>query len=209
MGSVKTTNSFKNKVGRPRKKPTEQFGGRLLKGHPRHERPLSYKKPLHITLRTKAKSSLHLLQPRAAREVQKLVALQAQRQKIKIYRYKNMGTQLHLVVLVPKRKNYQIFIRGLTSRISMRLAKLNQQKGTLQKVTAHKLALPKELKDFWQDRPYTRIINWGQNFLRAKEEFWQSTLNALGLNSNPKSKNELNRILAYIDPSQYKPPLLA
>ncbi len=146
---------------------TKQFGGVLLKGNPRAARPLSFKRPLHLVMRSSfAKGERSFLSPRRAKRIEILVRELARARRIRVYRYANAGNHLHLVVRVPSSSAYKSYIRALTGLIA-RLT-LGAERGRARGVK------------FWDARPFTRVIEWGRDFRAAVDYVLQNRLEALG-----------------------------
>ncbi|MBL7714155.1 MAG: transposase [Bdellovibrionales bacterium] len=146
---------------------TKDFGGSLLKGNPRDARPISLKRPMHLVLRSSmAKGSLSFLVAKRSRIIRDLVHRSAKSQGVKIYRFANSGNHLHLIVLPQSRTAFLRFIRsvsGLIARVT-----LGAQRGNAKGL------------QFWDARPFTRILEWGKDYRRACAYLKQNILEALG-----------------------------
>lgn len=120
---------------------------------------------MHLVLRSSmAKGSNSFLMHR--REVDRTVRQLGRKFGVKVYRLANAGNHLHLIILPRSRTAYLGFIRsitGLLPRIVMGI-----QKGNPLGVS------------FWDKRPFTRIIEWGQDFQNVCSYLLQNTLEALG-----------------------------
>ena len=145
----------------------KHFGGAYLKGNPRFQRPVSVKRSMHLVMKSSmAKGSLSFLNPIRAKRIELTIKTQAKRVGVRIYRYANAGNHLHLVVKTPSRQAFRHFIRasaGLIARLTTGI-----QKGA-------KLG-----KKFWDARPFTRIVEWGRDYLVVSRYVQQNTLEALG-----------------------------
>ncbi|HEX4924063.1 MAG TPA: hypothetical protein VFV50_08255 [Bdellovibrionales bacterium] len=156
------------------------FGGAHLTSHPKEKRPISIKKPVHLVMR-----SHHAKGPRSFfRHDQKILALiskQGRRFGVKLYRYANGGNHLHMVILPESRRAFNAFIRSVTGLIA-RLV-LGAQRGA-----------PKELQ-FWERRPFTRIVEWGRDYRKVCAYLLQNTLEALGFSeSRPRTGRHAPKI---------------
>ena len=156
------------------RKQTRGFGGSLLKGnHPKGSRPLSSKHAMHIVLRSEiAKRELSMRHPR--HRVDDIVHQQAEKWGVRIYRYANVGNHLHILVRVGSRKLYQGFIRSIAGLIARSV--LNSQRGRSSQ------------QKFWQARPFTRVVRWGRDYIRAKDYVVLNAREALGFLSPRKAK---------------------
>ncbi len=122
------------------------FGGSLLNGsNPKHKRPLSSRKPIHLVLRAN-RSVLAL--PRTFALVNQELENKAKRFGVRIYKVANVGNHLHIVIRLLKVHLWSQFIRALTGSIAKRLGALGLFTGRL-----------------WKHRPYTRVIaDWNSSF---------------------------------------------
>ena len=165
-----------------------RFGGALLKGNPRSARPLSTKRPLHLVMRSSmAVGKRSLLQPDRAGRVEKMVHRLGKHQGVKILRFANGGNHLHLLVRPRSRKAFHSFVRAL-SGVAARLSLERERGKAATKKSKNSYRSP---EDFWDARPFTRIIDWGHGYniiartlengtrgkgLRDLHDFWPRTL---------------------------------
>lgn len=146
------TISGARKRGRPRLRPINPqfFGGSLLdKGNPRGKRPLSTKKPIHVTMRsTTAVGRRSLLNRYASQITQSTLAECAKKAGVRIYRYQNVGNHIHLVIRLHHRQSWSRFIRSFTSLLKLRLEQLWRE----------------SISRLFDLRPFTRVCSWGREF---------------------------------------------
>jgi REP element-mobilizing transposase RayT len=144
------------------------FGGTQLKGNPREQRPISIKKPMHLTMRSRlATGDRSFLIHERSIKIETIIHKAAKVHGVQILRFANAGNHLHIAILPKSRKAFVAFIRtisGLIARIT-----LNKERGRAGKA----------LK-FWDARPYTRILEWGREFANVKAYLVKNTLEALG-----------------------------
>src|SRR6186997_1924555 len=141
------------------------FGGAYLSSNPKEKRPLSLKKSSHLVMRSLlAKGPLSLL--RHNEKIEKIIYKQAKKFGVKIYRYANGGNHLHLIVLPMSRRAFNSFIRSISGLIARLVLKV--ERGD-----------PKGIQ-FWEKRPFTRIVEWGPDYERVCNYLMQNTLEALG-----------------------------
>src|SRR3954468_20470221 len=114
-------------------KPNTKFGGSLLKSHPKSNRPLSTKLPIHLVLRAR-KSVLRTTKHFAP--THQAVYQTAKKYGVRIYEYANVGNHLHILMKLSKMHLWAAFIRELTGRIAQQ----------------------QEEKGFWLHRPFTRVV---------------------------------------------------
>ena len=172
----------------------KDFGGSLLgKGNPRQQRPLSFKRPLHLVMRSsQAVRERSLLSPRRSKEVENIVRRTARQRGIRVYRYANSGNHLHVLIKVPSPRAYRAYVRAISGLIA-RLV-LGTERGAGRKpapaakreaerkpaLGAGKKQSSEKSARFWDARPFTRIIEWGRDYLRACDYLLQNRLEALG-----------------------------
>jgi hypothetical protein len=144
----------------------KHFGGAYLKNsNPKEKRPVSIKKSSHLVMRSLlAKGPLSFL--RFNEEIRDIVDKQGKRLGVKVYRFANGGNHLHMVILPISRRAFNSFIRAVTGLIA-RLV-LGAERGKAKNL------------QFWERRPFTRIVEWGRDYKRVCDYLLQNTLEALG-----------------------------
>ncbi|PIU00026.1 MAG: hypothetical protein COT74_06650 [Bdellovibrionales bacterium CG10_big_fil_rev_8_21_14_0_10_45_34] len=159
-------------------KIARQFGGSLLKSNPKVKRPISFRKSMHLVLRSSLAKGQHSFL-RKDDAIESIIHKQAKQFGVKVYRFANGGNHLHLVILPSTRDSYKNFIRSVSGLIA-RLV-LNTQRGSIGSASRSRLKdskLPKQR--FWDFRPYTRIVEWGRDFKRLSLYLAENTLEAIG-----------------------------
>ncbi len=145
----------------------KDFGGNLVKGNAREQRPLSIKKPVHLVMRSSlAKGEKSFLHPKRSPQVREIVYRTGKNQGVKIYRFANSGNHLHLVILPTSRAAYFRFIRAISGRLA-RLV-LGAERGRARGIK------------FWDALPFTRILEWGRDYHRTCLYLRQNVLEAMG-----------------------------
>lgn len=144
------------------------FGGHLLKGaHARGPRPLSSKHAIHIVMKSEmAKGALSLKHTNHRKTVDKIVASQAQKWGMKIYQYANVGNHLHILLKAHSRRRFIGFTRSISGLIARAVLKV--ERGSAKGIK------------FWQARPFTRVVKWGRDYIRAKNYVILNHKEALG-----------------------------
>jgi len=144
------------------------FGGAHLKNsHAKEQRPISTKRAMHLVLRSSlCKGDLSLLTSKNARKVEEIIWNQAANLGVKIYRFANSGNHLHLLVLPRSRQSFIKFIKAISGLIPR--AVLGVERGSAKG------------KKFWDKRPFSRIVEWGRDFLRVKKYLALNILEAVG-----------------------------
>lgn len=184
------------------------FGGRLLNGRRRRARPLSTKEPIHLVMRSSwAKGSTSFLQPRNKNEIQRLIRVIAKKYFIQLYQVAIAGNHVHLVIRCPRRQFYKTFVRVLSSQIASHVMKKQSFKVFKQFVLNQKWGDPHPgstepqglSQQFWQFRPWSRVLHWGLDFKTCCLYVLQNTLEALGfVDYKPRKDRYAKRIVKSI-----------
>jgi REP element-mobilizing transposase RayT len=141
----------------PRMKPIKSFGGSLLgNSNPKTKRPISTKRAMHIIMRSQLAKGLHsMLRPHNMRRIDEILREESKRWGISICDFANTGNHLHLVVRVKSRYTFAAFLRAVSGRIAMLV--LGGKKGDAAR------------KKFWDQRPFTRVIEWIKGYRVLKD----------------------------------------
>ena len=169
---VSSKNSSKQQSFSDEFKIKKEFGGSLLnKSHAKSARPISTKNAMHLTLRSlKAKGEKSFLASRSrAALIEDKVRANAKKFGIQIYQYANVGNHIHLLIRATYRRGFIYFLRAISGIIA-RIA-LGAQRG--------KGKLDQEAQ-FWDQRPWTRILTWMKDFLNVKKYVAQNFNEAMG-----------------------------
>jgi putative transposase len=149
------------------------FGGELLKDKKnRTARPLSSRDPLHIVLKSSLAKGEFSLGKHNAECVLDIVRKHCAKYGVKLYRFSNNYTHLHLLVKIGSRLVYQRFIRSLTASIAMAVTGAKKMKDL-------KSILGK--KTFFDCRPFTRVVKSFKAFQTMIHYIILNQLEALGL----------------------------
>ncbi|MGE0631502.1 MAG: transposase [Pseudobdellovibrionaceae bacterium] len=160
--------SFFDLTADPRLRQMRFFGGALLKkSHSKIARPLSTKDAMHLVLRSsQAKGEKSFIHFSNRKRIERAVSKWTQRFGVKVFQFTNGGDHIHLLVKLKSRRSWNLFIRSLTSEITLITTGTNKLK-----------ALKKR---FWDQRPFTRVIEWKPGYQLSKD-FVVRKLIALGL----------------------------
>jgi REP element-mobilizing transposase RayT len=139
----------------------KEFGGSLLLGKRKSQRPLSSKHPLHLVLRFELSG---IFNP-GHRSLERLIRQVATQFQIHIYDLALNWSHLHCVIRIKDRKSYNGFIRVLSSRLSTRVR--SQKTDAQQKI--------------FTLRPFTCVLSWGRDFQQALSYQILNQLEAYGL----------------------------
>ena len=144
------------------------FGGKDLKSHPKDQRPVNVKHPMHVILHSRhAKLDWSFRKKEHLLQIEACVRKQLRDNGIKNYGLQIMSNHIHMNLRFPSRRAYQSFIRavaGIIPRIVMGCER----------------GMPALTTKFWTARPLTKIIGWGRQFKKLKEYFELNRLEAFG-----------------------------
>jgi REP element-mobilizing transposase RayT len=145
--------------GFPKKERVFSPGRRTTRAS-RQYRPVATKEAMHLVLRSdRARGMKSLL--KYDHVVRKIIAKLASKHGVRIYRIVNAGNHLHITLKLSKQFLWRGFISGVTGGIAravQRKCDENSKQG------------------FWNSRPFTRLIAWGQDYDFVKDYL---TLNQL------------------------------
>jgi REP element-mobilizing transposase RayT len=155
-------------------KPGLSFGGDLLKGsHPKTQRPLDSKLPIHVTLRG-IRGGLRT--PKAFKNVSDILRRACKRHGVTMYSQANVGNHIHMVIKLRNRRSWSGFIRELTGEV----ARLMRSLGVTHKG-----------EKFWRHRPFTRVIaGWRRPFKTVLGYIRLNQWEALGFISRQEVKTQ-------------------
>jgi hypothetical protein len=148
-------------------------GGELGRGKRKSARPFSHKHAIHIVLRSvRARGVWSLLLPRNERLVERLLNECSRRYHIKVYRFINVGSHLHLLIKTEARQYYvakrefQGFLRQFAGAVAFKVtgARKGEAKG-----------------GFWHKLAYTTLVQWGRQYEAIKDYFTKNFFESKGL----------------------------
>ncbi|GIL16775.1 MAG: hypothetical protein BroJett040_05260 [Oligoflexia bacterium] len=160
-------------------KVKKEFGGSLLKkSHAKTSRPISTKQAMHLTLRSSlAKGERSFLATRVrSKLIEEKIRINAKKFGVQIYRYANVGNHLHLLVRPTYRRGFISFLRAISGVIA-RIA-LGVERGQARSSEASQLA-PESIQ-FWDQRPWTRVLAWMADFINVRKYVNQNFNEAMG-----------------------------
>lgn len=159
------------------------FGGSLLKNsNAKIARPISTKKPMHLVLRSSvAIGKKSFLRSKFNARIRAIIRKQAQINGVKIYGVANKGNHFHLLLLPRSRKAYLNFVRAISGLIARVISGAERGKALSKAAdSGQRTAASLKSKKFWDQRPFTRIIEWGRNLNFALRVFESGRLVAIG-----------------------------
>ena len=156
-------------------------GGEYAMGKRKKARPISTKKPIHLTLRSSCAVGVYSFRTKRNREfITALVRSLSRKWGIRIYEFSINSNHLHFAVRALTRKGFQNFLRTLGSQIATF-------------VTGARKGRPFG-KRFFDLPAFTRIAQWGKAFERLKAYVIQNVLEASGVISYRPRKAKGTRV---------------
>jgi REP element-mobilizing transposase RayT len=141
-----------------------EHGGDVRRGRRKLERPVSNRRPMHLTLHSRrARGDWSMLKHR--RCVREALEACARRAGVRIYDFANVGSHLHLLVRVRRRQAFQSFLRsfsGIVARI----------------VTGARRGRPVPDGPFWSALAWSRIVTWGRQYRTVRHYIFLNRIEA-------------------------------
>lgn len=187
------------------------FGGALLNGKRKSMRPLSSKDAIHLVLRSEwATGRDSFLARRNQPRVNQILLRFAKKFGVRIYRTAINGNHIHLLVRITNRKLYRAFIKAAAGKIASQVMGGRSFTEFFQEKNANSIANSKggygslgsaKAASFWQFRPFSRVVNWGNDFKGCVDYLKQNTLEAIGFVKYVTRKNHYGKWLKNISAS--------
>jgi REP element-mobilizing transposase RayT len=141
-----------------------EHGGDIRRAQRKLERPVSVRRPMHVTLHSgRAKGGWSLLRHR--RDIRQALAACARRTGVKVYDFANVGSHLHLLLRARRRGDFQSFLRSF-SGIVARL------------VTGSRKGRPLGGGRFWSELAWSRVISWGREYSTLRKYIHRNRIEA-------------------------------
>ncbi len=157
------------------------FGGSLLKrGHARTARPLSSKDFIHIVLKSDIAQKTDVTDLRMSKKQAQIAAIifkNIQNFGVRIRKLAIASNHIHLLISYKSRRKYFDWIRRITGLIARLM--LKKERGLASKNRTDQNSSLKKL-DFWSQRPFTRIVKWGNDYKIVLNYIQRNILEALG-----------------------------
>jgi len=177
------------------------FGGRLSpdslrpwRSNPKRARPLTTKQPLHLMLRSElAKGKLSFI--KHDKDLKRILSRLGKRFGIVLLDYANSGERLHMVVKLSKRETFTPFMRSATGLIAREILNVQRGRAWLERPAPDVEVAGPQKRRFWEGRPFSRVINSGDDFKGVKRYFAMLRLEAKDLLPAAK-RNMIKRLKA-------------
>lgn len=143
-----------------------EHGSFLCQGRRKCARPLDPRRPLHLVMRaTQARGPWSMLTRSNRGRIEDALTRLKRKYGIRVDRFANVGNHLHLVVRFKRREDFRSFLREFSGRISQLITRARKGSGLNAR--------------FWDELAYTRVLEWGRDYQRAKAYVVRNVLEAL------------------------------
>jgi REP element-mobilizing transposase RayT len=158
------------------------FGAALLKGsHPKKKRPFRPNLAMHVVVKaSRAQGGQSFFAHNRA--IGRIVERQATKQFVRLYGVTNAGNHLHLLIQAPSQDHLSYFLRAITGRIAQLIKRPARER-------------------FWDARPFSRLVSWGQDFKNVARYLRLNVTGALGF-SRDEARQMFERIRLAIKSGQ-------
>src|ERR1700734_1025794 len=144
-----------------------EYGGELWRGNAKTTRPMVTKRAIHFVIKsTMAKGEWSFLTKRNTSYIKQLLQTLPTKYGVTIYQQSINGNHIHLLFRIHSRDLYKSFVSRLTGRLT-------------QFITGCRKGKPLG-KRFFDNVPFSRIVEWGQDYVGAKAYVLQNELEATG-----------------------------
>lgn len=141
-----------------------EHGGDVRRHRRKLERPVSTRRPMHVTLHSKrAHGPWSLLR----HECGVLEALRAcaRRAGVRVYEFANVGSHLHLLVRSRRLDTFQAFLRSFAGIVARR-------------VTGARRGRALQGGRFWSALAWSRVVTWGRDCMTVRHYIFRNRLEA-------------------------------
>jgi REP element-mobilizing transposase RayT len=161
------------------------FGGALLRGKRKTQRPLTTREAMHFVLRSQyAGGDYSFRKFKNLKVIERILEQAARKYGVKIYRQAIQSNHIHLILKITSRRLYRSFIAVIAGKIASHVMEGQSFKNFYRFLRAKALAKPAKPpikgQAFWENRPFHRIIHWGKDYLGACRYLLKNRLEALG-----------------------------
>ncbi|MGZ3704581.1 MAG: hypothetical protein ACXWP1_01050 [Bdellovibrionota bacterium] len=146
------------------KNPDPRHGGGHRAGKLKTARTIAIKNPMHVTFKaTRARGawSFH----RFDKAIEEKIYALAQKYRVRIRLYQNVGNHLHMAAQARTRREFQRFLRVVPQAVAFLVT--GARKGNA-------------IGKFWDGLVHTRVIHWGQDWFNMKGYISRNRFEAAG-----------------------------
>lgn len=146
-----------------------RHGGDIRPGKRKVRRPFDPKRPMHVTLRSdRARGPWSMLKPQNKGKVLQILDAASEKYEIQVHHFANVGNHIHLLVSARSRKEFQGFLRVLTGQIAF-------------VISGAKKGQPAKGGKFWDKLAYSRVVQWGCDFMNVSRYISKNIWESLGI----------------------------
>lgn len=186
------------------------FGGRLLYKKRKSRRPFSSKHSMHLVFRSRwARGKNSFLNRRNKVIIENIIHNTAKKYAVQVYQKAVVGNHLHLVVLCSNKLKYHAFVSVVSGRIASHIMGYLSYKDFKKNLSLDSRSFTagggietnkKELsgigQQFWDFRPFSRVLYWGKDFKKCCAYVRQNVLEALGFIDYKPRKNYYAKLIS-------------
>jgi REP element-mobilizing transposase RayT len=141
-----------------------EHGGDVRLGKRKLERPVSTRRPMHLTLHSsRAHGDWSLVRHRS--RVFEALRVCARRTRVRVYDFANVGSHLHLLVRARRRDEFQAFLRSFAGTVA-------------RVVTGAKRGRPIRDGRFWSKLAWSRVVTWGREYWTVRRYIFYNQIEA-------------------------------
>jgi len=163
---------------------------------------MNSREAIHLVMRSSwAKGPTSFRHPSNKNKIEAVLRAVALKHQVRVYRKAIVGNHIHLVFKVPDRHGYCAFIRSISGQIARHIMRkqsfknfLKQQQGDGGAQAKNQEVQGKD-QQFWQFRPWTRILCWGKDFKTCCGYVVDNVSEALGFIPYKKTRSRYERLL--------------
>jgi hypothetical protein len=141
-----------------------QHGGAIRQRRRKLARPVSTRRPMHLTLSSQRARGPWSLR-RHERAVAEVLRASARRHNVRVYEFANVGSHLHLLVRARRREDFQAFLRSFAGLVARR-------------VTGSRRGRPLEGGPFWSALAWSRLVAWGRDYMGVRHYIFRNRIEA-------------------------------
>ncbi len=138
----------------------------------RQRRPRCTRRSMHVVLKSDIAKGMFNLR-RHKEKIRRLIFKLGFKNGVRVYRLVNVGNHIHISIKLMETEKWKGFISGVS--------------GGIASIVGFKTCAAR--KSFWNSRPFTRAVNWGQDYRQLKLYFDYNFLQTTGLIPLYKPKN--------------------
>jgi REP element-mobilizing transposase RayT len=139
-------------------------GGSNARGRRKLARPVSTRRPIHLTLHSnRARGPWSLL--RHERAVRQTLRTCVERSGVRVYDFANVGSHLHLLLRARRRDAFQAFLRSFAGIVA-------------RAVTGARRGRPIPGGPFWTVLAWSRVITWGRDYWSVRNYIFRNRIEA-------------------------------